>query len=138
VREGKWEGDGDRGGDGASPHVRTSFSIFTLALIPSTAASFWLSRPDRTASLYWPLHGRASRQPAALRILLAPHRTGLLVLSPRVDHCLPHVLPAPGPQCHPLRATHLEFGVAGRNPPPFIPLPLPLQLSLPLTRAPSP
>lgn len=47
--------------------IRTSFSIFTLALMPSTAASFWLSSPDRTASLYWPLripHGR-SRLPSA-------------------------------------------------------------------------
>ena len=35
----------------------TSLSILTLALMPSTSASFWFSSSERTASLYWPLCG---------------------------------------------------------------------------------
>ena len=34
---------------------RTSFSILTLALMPSNSLSFWFSSSERTASLYWPL-----------------------------------------------------------------------------------
>jgi hypothetical protein len=33
----------------------TSFSIFTLALMPSRCSSFWLSSSDSTAALYCPL-----------------------------------------------------------------------------------
>lgn len=41
-----------RGGEGFE---RTSFSILTLALIPSIWASFWFSSSESTASLYCPL-----------------------------------------------------------------------------------
>ena len=44
-------GAGEEGG-------RTSFSILTLALMPSSWASFWFSSSERTASLYWPLAQR--------------------------------------------------------------------------------
>ena len=47
------EGESWEGGKGGL----TSLSILTLALMPSTSASFWFSSSERTASLYWPLCG---------------------------------------------------------------------------------
>lgn len=50
---GSWaEGGGWRGG---GERERTSFSILTLADMPSSWASFWFSSSERTASEYWPL-----------------------------------------------------------------------------------
>jgi len=47
------EGRGVEGGEGE--RERTSFSILTLADMPSSWASFWFSSSERTASEYWPL-----------------------------------------------------------------------------------
>lgn len=46
--------DGADGRGATSRRRLTSFSILTLALMPSSCSSFWLSNSLKTASLYWP------------------------------------------------------------------------------------